>query len=75
MKTIQVIVRLSTGQDLDIEIPVDISADKLIKALHEGLHLPGQCPAYIRSENPLAMIYGSTTVSEYALHKGSILFL
>ncbi len=75
MKTIQVIVRVGTGQDLDIEIPAEISAEKLIRALHEGLHLPGDCPAYIRAENPLAMICGSTAVSEYALHQGSILYI
>ncbi len=75
MKTIQVIVRMGTGQELDIEIPLDISAEKLITALHEGLHMPGACPSYIRSENPVSMIYGSTQVVEYGLHRGSILYL
>ena len=75
MKTIQVIVRVSTGQELDVEIPLNISAEKLITALHEGLHLPGACPSYIRAENPVAMICGATLMEEYGLHQGSILYL
>jgi len=75
MRLIKVIVRIGTGQEMDVEIPAQISADRLIGALHEGLHLPGKKPSFIRVENPVAMLCGSTTVEEYELHQGSILYL
>lgn len=70
-----VVVHMKTGKTIDVEIPVDISADSLISALHEALCLPGDCPSYIRCENPIAMLQGSAPVSYFGLRDGSILFV
>ncbi len=74
MNRIRIVVRLGTGQELDLDIPTDITADQLLTALYEGLRLPGARPAYLRSENPLAMLSGQNRLSDYALRDGSVLY-
>ncbi len=70
-----VVVRMMTGKTVDIEIPVSISAADLISALHEALKLPGECPDYVRCENPTAMLQGNVPVSYYGIRDGSILYV
>lgn len=70
-----VVIRMMTGRSVDMEIPVGISADKLISALHEALKLPGDCPDYIRCENPIAMLQGDMPVSYFGIRDGSILYV
>ncbi|MCR4756914.1 MAG: hypothetical protein K5792_03845 [Butyrivibrio sp.] len=63
------------NQEFDIEIPLGISANELIYGLNRGLNLgirlndPSDC--YLRSENPVALLRGDTTLEEYKLHQGS----
>lgn len=70
-----VIIQMMTGKTVDIEIPVGISAENLINALHEALRLPGECPDYIRCENPVAMLQGDMPVSYFGIRDGSILYV
>ncbi len=63
------------NQEFDIEVPVDITANELIYGLNKGLGLgislnnPEDC--YLRSENPVALLRGDTSLEEYHLHEGS----
>lgn len=70
-----VVVQMMTGKSVDIEIPVDISAEDLIRALYEALKLPGECPDHIRCENPIAMLQGDVPVSYFGIRDGSILYI
>ena len=65
------------NKKMDIEIPLDISANELVIGLNEGLSLGydandlAQC--YLKAENPIAFLSGNKQLSEYGLHNGTII--
>lgn len=75
MATKHVIVYTFSGKEVDMEIPTNISADDLIHALHQTLDPSRPCPDFIRSDNPAALLHGSTKVEDFALRDGSTLYL
>lgn len=75
MNTKSVIVYTFSGQPVDLEIPTDISAAMLIRALYSTLEPTRACPDYIRSDNPSAMLYGEAKVESFGLRDGSTLYL
>lgn len=62
---------------VDIEVPLNISADELVKSLNAAYSLgietgnPRNC--YILSENPIALLKGNKTLEKFGIHNGSIL--
>ncbi len=64
---------------VDIEIPLNITANELIYGLKQAFNLkmnmdnPDEC--YIRVENPIALLHGDTVLSEYGLRNGSTIFI
>ena len=66
-----------TNQQLDIEVPLNITAKELVGALNTAYKLDidlddiSQC--FLRSENPIALLKGETTLYEYGLYNGSII--
>lgn len=70
-----VLIRLETGKEMDIELPLDISADDAIHALHKALKLPGKGMNYLRCENPIAMLQGEAPLSAFGIRDGSILYM
>ena len=62
---------------MDLEIPLDISADELVKALNSAYSLgietanPRNC--YIQAENPIALLKGNRVLKDFGIHNGSIL--
>ncbi len=67
--------RVNTDIKFDIEIPKELTANELVKALNIGLSLGidmddvSQC--YLIAENPLSLLRGETTIEEYGLYDGS----
>jgi len=67
--------RINTDIKFDIEIPKELTANELVKALNIGLSLGidmddvSQC--YLIAENPLSLLRGETTIEEYGLYDGS----
>ena len=67
--------RTNTNMQFDIEIPKDLTANELVKALNIGLSLGidmddvSQC--YLMAENPISLLRGETTIEEYGLYDGS----
>ena len=63
------------GDEFDIEIPLDITANELIYGLNKGLNLGLRMneplDSLFRSENPVALLRGDTVLSDYRLHQGS----
>lgn len=63
---------------IDLEIPLDITANELLYGLNQGLHLGihmedlEQC--YLSTENPIVLLQGDTLLSEYGLHNGTKIF-
>lgn len=64
-------------QMIDIDIPLNISANELIVALKQGLKLDmdtsdlSQC--YLSVENPVALLKGNKKLEEYGLRDGTII--
>ena len=70
------VIVMAGGRRLsDVEIPLDISADQLIRALHMSFFPNTPAPAFIRSDNPVAFIRGNTPVELFGLRDGSILYI
>lgn len=63
---------------VDIEIPTDIAARDLVKALNTAYKLEintddiKQC--YIQMENPIALLRGNKLISESGIRNGSVLY-
>ena len=63
---------------IDIEIPLNITANELIYGLNEGFKLgidmdnPGEC--YLRLENPTALLRGDTLLEEFGIRNGSTIY-
>ena len=74
MQRITIVVNDITGCTYDIETPIDISAQELISGLHKGLNHAGSLPKAIRSENPLAFLYGDRLLSDYGLRDGTTIY-
>lgn len=69
--------KTKTNESFDIEVPLDITAEELLRGLNIGLKLgldlsnPSQ--SYLISENPIALIKGSTVLKDFNLHNGTVL--
>ena len=63
---------------IDIEIPLNISANELIYGLNQSFNLrinmdnPEEC--FLRMENPMGFLRGDTILREYGIRHGSIIF-
>lgn len=62
---------------VDIEIPLDITANELVEALNTaydlGIDSSDIKSCYLKSEKPIALLRGNKTLSEYGLRNGSII--
>lgn len=62
---------------LDLEIPLDITANELFHAVNEAFKLgenealPENC--YLQAENPIALLKGNRTLEEFGIHNASII--
>lgn len=65
------------GVRKDLDVPLDISAAELIKALDAALGL-GIAPeklgdAYFKAENPITLIKGEKTLKELGIYNGTLI--
>ena len=62
---------------IDLEVPLDISANDLVIALNcaynLGIDTTNQKKSYLKAENPFVLLRGSKKLSEFGLHNGSII--
>jgi uncharacterized ubiquitin-like protein YukD len=62
---------------VDLEIPLDISANDLVHALNIAYELNIDTSnirnCYLKAENPIALLKGHKTLAEFGLHNGSII--
>lgn len=62
---------------VDLEVPLNISANDLVNALNTaynlGIDTSNIKNCYLKAENPIALIKGNKTLSEFGLRNGSII--
>ena len=63
------------GELVDLLIPDDIQANRLVQVLDAKFRLSNRQNMAIRCENPIALICGEMPVSYFGLHDGSTLYL
>lgn len=61
----------------DLEIPLDISADELVKALNEAYSLKidttNSKNCYLQAENPIVLLKGKRLLKDFGIRNGSII--
>ena len=66
-----------TGKEMDIEVPLDITANELIHGLNEGLGLhmasDNMFQNSLSAENPIVLLRGTRTLAELGLRDGSVI--
>lgn len=72
---IMVFQRNDTGESIDIEVPIGITANELIYGLNKGLDLginmDDPSDAYLRTENPISLLRGDDNLASFRLHAGT----
>lgn len=62
---------------VDLEIPLNISANELVLALNEafslGLDTSHIKNCYLKTEQPIALLKGNKTLAEYGIRNGSVI--
>lgn len=68
---------LKRGEEHDLEIPLDITANDLVIALNSayqlGIDTTDMKQCYLKSERPIALLKGTKILSEYGIMNGSII--
>lgn len=62
---------------VDLEVPLDISANDLVIALNTayelGIDTSDIKNCYLKAENPIALLKGNKTLAEFGLRNGSVI--
>ena len=62
---------------VDLEVPLDITANDLVIALNKAYELEIDTDnilnCYLKSENPIALLRGNKTLQEFGVRNGSII--
>lgn len=62
---------------VDLEVPLDISANDLVNALNTAYELNIDTSdiknCYLKAENPIALLKGNKTLAEFGLRNGSVI--
>lgn len=74
-KAIVQFINSSTKQNVELEIPLNITANDLIIALNEAFDLKMDVDnifgCYLIAENPIAFLHGNKELSEYGIRNGT----
>lgn len=62
---------------VDLEIPLNISANELVIALNSayglGIDITNIKNCYLKAENPIALLKGNKSLMEFGLRNGSVI--
>lgn len=62
----------------DLEIPLHISVNELVSALNEayelGIDTSNAKSCYLKAENPIALLRGDKTLSEFGVRNGTVVY-
>lgn len=63
---------------VDLEIPLDITANELVVALNSayalGIDTSDIKNCFLKAEKPIALLRGNKTLSEYGIRNGSVIY-
>lgn len=63
--------------EIDLEIPLDITANDLVNALNTaydlGIDTTDMKNCYLKAENPIVLLKGNRLLSEYGVRNGTII--
>lgn len=63
--------------EVDLEIPLDITANDLVNALNTaydlGIDTNDVKNCYLKAENPIALLKGNKMLSEYGVRNGTVI--
>ena len=69
---------VETRINVDIDIPLDITASELVMALNSAYSLEIDTnnikDCYLKSENPIALLKGNRLLEDYGIRNGSIIY-
>lgn len=76
-KIIMQFVNHRTGQEADIEVPVDITANDLIVGLNDafqlGMDVDNLYQCCLSTENPIALVKGNRKLADFGLRNGTVI--
>ena len=66
------------GFEVDVDVPLDITANELVLALSSayqlGIDQADIKKCYLQEENPIALLKGNRTLREFGLRNGSAVY-
>ena len=69
---------LKNKQEVDLDIPLAITANELVIALNTaydlGIDVSDIKKCYLQAENPIALLRGNKTLDEFGLRNGSKIY-
>ncbi len=76
-KAIVIFDMMKRGQSVDLEVPLDISANDLVTALNNAYHLGIDTSdikkCFLRMEAPIALLRGEKTLAQFGMRNGSVI--
>mgnify|MGYP000352052518 CR=1 FL=1 len=76
--TVLVTFYYNKDANVDLEIPISISANDLVLALNQAYHLGIQTEnirnCYMIAENPIVLLKGNKTLEELGIRNGSVIY-
>ena len=76
-KAIIIFIISKKNISVDLEVPLDITANDLVIALNKAFELEidtdNVLNCYLKSENPVALLRGNKTLQEFGVRNGSII--
>lgn len=68
---------IKKNKSVDLEVPLDISANDLVIALNQaynlGIDTNDVKNCYLKAERPIALLKGNKTLAEFGIRNGSII--
>ncbi len=78
-KAIVILHLLKQNLEVDLEIPLNITANDLVVALNSayqlGINTENVMECYVKCENPIALLRGNKTLADFGVRNGSDLFI
>lgn len=77
-KAIIIFNNIKRQQSIDLEIPLNISANDLVLALNSaydlGIDISNIKNCYLKAERPIALLKGNKTLKEFGVRNGTIIY-
>ncbi len=76
-KAIVIFRMYNRNEEVDLEIPLDITANDLVNALNTaydlGIDTSNIKNCYLKAENPITLLKGNKTLSEFGVRNGTVI--